>query len=202
MNEDPRFAAAAARFEAAHREDPRTVTRDGREVPWSVLYHARLAHWVERLDPGASEALRLAARCQHLRRWRLPRADHPMTPEGYKRWRAALARFHAEEAGRILGEAGYDAATIDRVGALLLKKGLRKDAEVQRFEDAICLVFLENELAEFAARHEDAKVVDILRKTWAKMSPAGHAAALELAATLPPGARRLVEEAVAAPGAR
>ena len=105
--------------------------------------------------------------------------------------------MNAERAGRILTEAGYDAATVERVGALLQKKHLRSDAEAQTLEDAACLVFLENHFAEFSKRYEPDKIIDILRKTWAKMSPNGHKAALELVGTLPGDARQLVEDALA-----
>jgi uncharacterized protein DUF4202 len=191
-----RFDAAAARFEAAHRDDPRTVTRGSVSEPWSVVYHARLASWVDRLAPDASEALRLAARCQHLRRWTIPRESFKEGAAGYKRWRTTLARQHADDAGRVLREAGYDDDVIARVRDLLVKKGLGSDPEVQRFEDAICLTFLENELQAFSAKHAEPKLVDILQKTWKKMSPAGHAAALDLVATLPPPLRALCERAL------
>jgi hypothetical protein len=192
-----RFERAVARFEADHVDDPRTVEVDGAAVAWSALYHERLAHWVERLDPGASEALRLAARCQHIRRWTIPRAQYPDGGAGYKRWRSSLARFHAERAAEILRDVGYDEATVGRVQELLQKRGLGRDPEVQRFEDAICMVFLETELAEFAAKHERAKVIDVLQKTWAKMSDAGRACARAFRPCLAPELGALVDEAVA-----
>jgi hypothetical protein len=182
---DDRFAAAAAHFEAAHAADER-----------SVVYHSRLAAWVDRLAPGASEPLRLAARCQHIERWKIPRSDYPDGLSGYKRWRTALGRFHADRAEEVLRTAGYADDVVDRVRALLVKKGLRLDPEVQLFEDAICLVFLEQELHAFAEKHDDEKLIKILQKTWKKMSPKGHAAALELAATLSARARDLVQRAV------
>jgi hypothetical protein len=191
-----RFEAAAARFDDAHRDDPRVVERDGAVVPWSVVYHERLAAWVERLAPQATEPLRLAARCQHIRRWTLPREGFEPGAAGYKRWRATLARQHADDAERVLAEVGYDGAVIARVRDLLLKKGLGRDDEVKVFEDAICMTFLENELASFSAKHDDAKLIDILRKTWKKMSPVGREAALELAGDLPERARALLQRAV------
>jgi hypothetical protein len=187
-----RFAAALARFARAHAEDPRgAVSRD---------YHARLGAWVERLaapaEPG--EALQLAAACQHIRRWTIPRDRFPEGVAGYKRWRSELARFHAGEAAAILAEVGYDEAAIARVRSLLLKKDLKGDAEVQLFEDAICLTFLEGELEAFAVKHDDAKLTGILQKTWAKMSPAGQRAALALVGSLPAELQALVARAVVA----
>ncbi len=189
-----RLERAVAAAERAHREDPRIV--DGARETHSTWYHRRLAHWLARLEPRPSEALLLAAACQHIRRWTVPRASFPAGLSGYKRWRSELARFHAAEAEAILRGAGYDDELVARVRALLLKKGLGADPEVQLFEDAICLTFLENELAEFAAKHDDDKLEGILHKTWAKMSPAGRRAALDLAAGLPERLRSLVRRAV------
>jgi hypothetical protein len=183
-----RFAAAAAAFEAVHREDP---------AGQAVAYHAAMATWVDRLRPDASEALRLAARCQHLRRWALPRGDFPAGRAGYKKWRATLAMRHAEEAAAILRGVGYDHATAERVSKLLRKQGLRRDAEVQCLEDAACLVFLQQQLASFARVHPTDKVVDILQKTWTKMSDAGHAEALALLPALPPDVAAIVQRALA-----
>ncbi len=187
------FERAAARFRRAHEEDPRTLAGER----WSVRYHRRLADWVLVLDPEASEALRLASQCQHIRRWTRPRGDYPTGRGGYKRWRSELARFHGDEAEVILRDAGYGDDVIERVRELLVKKGLKTDPEVQLFEDAICLTFLENEYEAFATKHDEDKLVTILRKTYQKMSPRGRAAALELAGQLSDDARALVERAVA-----
>jgi hypothetical protein len=196
---DARFEAALARFEAMHREDPRSIAVNGESVPWSVHYHRRLRHWVEHFSPDASEALQLAAACQHIRRWEIPRGEYGPGRREYRRWRSDLAKRHAEIARGVLAEVGYDEATIARVEALLKKLGLSRDPEVQLFEDAICMVFFENEYAELARKHEDAKLLEILSRTWAKMSERGRAAALELAAGLPERERRLIDEAVALP---
>ncbi len=195
--DDSRFQLAVARFQEAHCEDPATVEAEDGTVPWSVHYHRRLVAWVRRLEPEASEALVLAAHCQHIRRWTIPRDRYPMGRAGYKQWRKTLARYHAQEAGRILGEAGYDEITIGQVQSLLRKLRLKLDRESQLLEDAVCLVFLENEFEAFSRMHDDAKLADILRKTWRKMSPLGHDAALMVAATLPERLQTLVRNAVA-----
>ncbi|MCG8557118.1 MAG: DUF4202 domain-containing protein, partial [Proteobacteria bacterium] len=196
-NPSQRFQDALDRFDQAHREDPKTVVARGAEVQWSLLYHRRLSHWVGALDGQASEALRLAARCQHLRRWTIPRSDFPEGVTGYKRWRNRLAQFHADAAAAVLQDVGYEEAVIARVRDLLIKKSLKRDPEVQLFEDAICLTFLENEFASFAAKHDEDKLVNIVRKTWRKMSATGHRKALELAAQLPEPQRNLIEKALA-----
>jgi hypothetical protein len=197
---DPRERAALARFEAAHREDPRSVVVNGVATPWSVHYHARLAHWVTTFDPNASPALRLAAACQHIRRWEVPRTSYDEGRRGYRQWRTDLAEQHARTAREVLSDVGWDEATIARVETLIRKVGLARDPEVRLFEDAICMVFFELEYADLASKHEDDKLVDILRRTWAKMSPQGHAAALSLAAGMAERERRLIERATSSAG--
>jgi hypothetical protein len=188
--------AAAEQFEAAHQEDRRRVAVGVREVSWSVHYHRRLLHWVLHFEPAASVPLRLAAQCQHIRRWTIPRGSYDEGRRGYRRWRSDLAIFHAEEAGRMLREIGYDEETVERVGSFLRKVGLKRDPEVQSFEDAICMVFFETEFADFSRKHGEEKMVDIIQRTWMKMSEEGHRAALELAATLPEEGRSLLERAL------
>jgi len=196
--ETARLETAFRLFDEAHREDPRTIVVEGREVPWSLYYHRRMSHWLNRLEPQAGEPLKLAARCQHLRRWTIPRTDYPEGRAGYRKWREDLARFHADEAGQTLRRCDYDETVIERVGDLLLKKNLKTDPEAQTLEDVICLVFLENEFTEFSRKHAEEKLLMILRKTWAKMSPRGHREALRLVECLPEEAGRLLNKALEA----
>jgi hypothetical protein len=196
MIPDPaRFDEAIARFDAAHAEDPEREFSGGAEHPKELLYARRMSAWLGSLAPDASEPLRLAVRCQHIRRWSIPRSAYPMNVEGYRKWRADEARSHAETAGRILEEIGYDEATVRRVQALVRKEKLKQDPEAQLLEDVTCLVFLENHFAEFAQKHDEETLVRILRKTWKKMSARGHAAALGL--KLPSRLRAMVDRAVA-----
>jgi hypothetical protein len=190
-----RFKKAIQSFDAANAEDPNLERVDGVSYPKELLYAQRMTTWLERFAPDASEALRLAARCQHIRRWVMPRSHYPMDRRGYLQWRTALAKFHAETAADILRGVGYEEAFIARVRSLIRKEGLKRDMEVQCLEDVICLVFLESYCADFATSHDVAKILPIIRKTWEKMSPAGR----EVAGTLdlPPEVRRLVEAALA-----
>jgi hypothetical protein len=192
-----RFAAAIAAVDALNAEDPTPETGEGKPAPAALMYGRRMSGWLLRLAPEASEPLRLAARAQHIARWRIPRADYPKGREGYLRWRQDLGRFHAETAGGILAEAGYGPDVISRVRDLLQKKRLKRDPEAQTLEDAACLVFLEHHFAEFSRKHDDAKIVDIVRKTLRKMSDQGRALAASLVAGLPADRRALVERAVA-----
>ncbi|HVN34887.1 MAG TPA: DUF4202 domain-containing protein [Casimicrobiaceae bacterium] len=181
MNTSARYAAAIGRFDAANAEDPGRDLLDGRERPKALVYAERLTAMLARFAPDASEALRLAARCQHLQRWKIPRADYPTTRAGYHQWRNRLRDFHAERAGAILSDVGYDDATIARVASLVRKEALKADGEAQALEDVVALVFVESYLAEFVAQHGDydeAKLADILTKTARKMSARGREAAL------------------------
>lgn len=176
----PRLQAGLEAFDRANAADPNLEIVDGQEVPKELIYGRRMSEWLARLCPEASEALTLAARCQHLERWVTPRSRYPEGRAGYLAWRRDLKRYHAERAGEILEEIGYPDDVIARVQALVRKERLKRDPEAQVLEDVVCVVFLAHYLADFAAKHEPDKVVEILRKTWAKMSPLGRRAALAL----------------------
>jgi hypothetical protein len=191
-----RLQVAFAAFDEVNGADPNRVRDEDREWPKELLYARQMTRWLDRFAPDASEALRLAARCQHIRRWDIPRDAYPRNRVGYLRWRTELKHMHARIAADILAAVGYDEDTIARVQSLLKKERLKSDDEAQTLEDVVCLVFLENWFAEFSKQHEPDKVVDIVAKTWKKMSPAGHRAALALAGDLPDDARALVERAV------
>ncbi len=191
------FDDAINGIDAANGADPNHETFEGRAWPKELLYGQRMTAWLDRLAPNASEALRLAARAQHIERWHIPRSDFDLGKKGYHLWRTTLYRYHAERAALILAAAGYDAPTIARVGQLLQKKHLRSDPEAQTLEDTACLVFLENYFADFSQKYDDAKIVDIVQKTWAKMSDNGHKAALDLAGQLPQRELKLVQAALA-----
>lgn len=171
-----KFEVAVVRFNEENGRDPNKENGQPREL----LYAQRLTDWVLRLCPGASEPLRLAARSQHLCRWEIPRANYPMTRPGYLKWRTDLKKFHAQRAGEILRETGYDDDTIQRVQDLNLKKNFPADSECRVLEDALCLVFLQFQLADFAAKTDDEKVINALKKSWEKMTEAGRAEALKL----------------------
>jgi hypothetical protein len=185
-------------IEAANSLDPNREILDGVELPREVAYGRRMARWVERLDPDASEPLRLAAVCQHLRRWEIPRSSYPAGRAGYLRWRRRMGEYHAERAAEILRRAGYGEETIARVGSLVRKEGLRTDPETRTLEDAACLVFLEGYFADFARRQEQEKLDEIVRRVWRKMSERARAEALRL--PMPEEARAVIERALAAGG--
>ncbi|APA64234.1 DUF4202 domain-containing protein [Maribacter sp. 1_2014MBL_MicDiv] len=171
---------AFQQFDEANKQDPNTEVFEGATYPKEVLYGIRMTERLNAFDPNASEALRLTARCQHICRWEIPRESYEMNREGYLRWRQELKKFHATKAASILEDIGYDKETIDNVKFLLQKKQLKKNEETQTLEDVICLVFLEFYFEPFAHKHPEDKTIDILQKTWRKMSTKGQEAALEL----------------------
>jgi len=189
-----RYLLALSRIDAANADDPNVELVDGVRRPKELVYGERMSEWLERLRPDASEALRLAVRAQHIRRWEIPRDRYPQDRAGYKRWRTDLAKFHAETAAAILRQCGYDDDTIARVQSLLRKEQLKRDPDAQTLEDVACLVFLRYYFAPFAEQHDDDKLVTIVRKTWNKMSAQGHEAALRLPLT--PRLRQVVERAL------
>ncbi len=174
------FEPAIAQFDAYNSKDPHTETFDGHTYPKELLYGKRMSERLDTFAPGSPEYLRLAARCQHIGRWEIPRESYPIDRKGYLQWRNVLKTHHAKIAEQILGDCGYDPGTIDKVKFLLLKKELNRDPDTQVLEDVICLVFIQFYLDEFAGRHEDDKVVEILRKTLKKMSARGISEAVKI----------------------
>lgn len=188
------FARARELIDQAHAADPARAA-DGR--PAELVYAERMEAWVIKIVPNASPLLRLAARCQHLERWSVPRATFPEGKVGYLNWRRSLYTKQSERARALLLQAGVAAADAAEVATWVSKTGLKTNVGTQALEDAACLVFLENEISAFAAQHADyprEKFIDILRKTWRKMSPVAQQTALQL--ELPTAIRELVQAAL------
>lgn len=195
-----RFDAAIAAIDRANADDPNTIVVGGEERPKELTHAEMVTEWVGHLVDDPSEELLLAARAHHLRRWTVPRSSYPEGRAGYLKWRRDLHKQHADDAGRILADAGYPAPTIERVQAIVQKKGLAQgDPEVQVLEDALCLVFIETQFREIADRLEDQygdeeKMVEVVHKTLKKMSDSGRACALRI--DLDPRDRDIVGRAV------
>lgn len=175
-----RFETAIALIDKKNAEDVNRYSVSGMEYPKELLYSQRMSRTLLQFDPNASKALQIAARAQHICRWKSARNEYPMDRVGYLKWREDLKQMHAKLTGEILKQVGFDDEFIDRVKAIVLKKFIKKNKESQTIEDVICLVFLDFYFDEFAAKHSDEKIIDILQKTWKKMSDEGHAAALKI----------------------
>jgi hypothetical protein len=196
MNSD-RFKQVIAEIDAANALDPHQQLSDSAaDRPAALVYGERMSTVLERLYPDASELLKLAARAQHIQRWTIPRSNYPMDRPGYLQWRNHLKRLHADLAGDIMGRCGYSAAEIARVQSLLRKENFKRDPEGQALEDSACIVFLDYYADEFAAKHDDGKMITILKKTWIKMSDTGRQAAMAL--SLSEKLRGLIGSALAA----
>ncbi|MXZ52564.1 MAG: DUF4202 domain-containing protein [Acidimicrobiaceae bacterium] len=194
MSDSGGIAESRAAIDAANAADPRSHDSE----PLALTQGRRAEEWVVRLDPAASDALRLAARAHHLRRWALPRADYPEGRTGYLRWRRAQRERHARDLAAILDEARVDGSVAARATQIVTKRGLGSDPEVQTFEDAVSLTFLETELGSVLDRlDDDTKAADIVAKTLAKMSAAGREQAAAVAVTLDEHSRRVFTEASA-----
>jgi len=182
------YEAACAAIDHANAEDPKG---------YEVVYSQRMVDWAKKLAPQASEELLLAVRAQHVRRWTVPRASYPEGRNGYLKWREGLKKFHADTLAAIMKDVGYSAESIAKARSLLVRKNLADDAEGQTLEDAACLVFLQFEFAEFSGKTEPAKMVEILRKSWGKMSASAREQALRL--PLGPAELDLVKRALEKP---
>ncbi|MEJ1973494.1 MAG: DUF4202 domain-containing protein [Lacunisphaera sp.] len=188
------YAQARTLIDAAHAADPKRTT-DGRAA--ELAYADRMETWVDRAAAEPTPLLRLAARCQHLERWSVPRTSFPDGKVGYLKWRQSLYRKQADRAQELLLQASVPAAEAAEAATWISKSAMKTNPGTQALEDAACLVFLENEIEAFAAQHADyprEKFVDIIRKTWKKMSPRGQALAGTIA--LPPAIGALVQEAI------
>jgi len=175
-----RFETAIALIDKANSEDINTYEVSGINYPKELLYSQRMTRKLLQFEPNASKALQIAARAQHICRWKIARDEYPMDRLGYLKWRETLKRMHGALTTDILKQVGYDDQFTDRVKAIILKKLIKKNEESQSLEDTICLVFLDYYFEEFATKHNEEKIIDILKKTWIKMSDKGHEAALKL----------------------
>ncbi|MFI0472991.1 DUF4202 domain-containing protein [Halomonas sp. HMF6819] len=182
-------------IDALHGEDPRHVDIPGGEtMPQELAYAQRMTHWLFALESAPDEYLQLAVRAQHLQRWKVPRSDYPEGRVGYLTWRRDQGLRAGETVAELMQKAGYKGEESQRVAAMIAKKGLGRDANVQTLEDCACLVFLENHFAAFATKIEHDHLVRIVQKTWRKMSEQAHALALALPMT--PASAAIVEEAL------
>ncbi len=171
-----RLAAAAAAIDVANEQDPTRVTVRGESLPLALVHGRLAAEWVADLHPDADESWSVAARAHHLRRWEVPRTDYETGRAGYLRWKRDQRQRHARDVATLLGPLGYDGAEIERIKALVRRDQLATDPGAQAVEDAACLVFIETQLAEVATKLDRDHLVEVIRKTARKMSPAALAA--------------------------
>lgn len=174
------YEKALASIDAAHALDSKKIQVDGKEIPYELHYAQKMSHYLSLRSPTASDPLKLAIRSQHFRRWEVPRDSYPMTRPGYHAWRTYLKKRQAQLASQICLDCGYGEEDAERVASLVRKEDLKSDGETQVLEDVACLVFLDDQFAEFEKEHDEEKIIKILQKTWGKMSGEGHRLAMEI----------------------
>jgi len=194
------FDKSMALIDAANSEDPNQEAADGKDWPKELLYSHRMTDMLLRYTPDADDAMQLAIHAQHIQRWRSPRDAYPMDRIGYLQWRKDLYKFHAQTAADLLVQAGYGEDVIDRVKQAVAKKGIKDNPDTQLLEDVTDLVFIEHYMLGFVSRHPDydeEKWLDIIRKTWKKMSGRAQQFALSGSIKLPEPLIPLIQKAVA-----
>lgn len=199
MSSKEKYAKAVALIDAANSEDPNQEIADGKSWPKELLYAHRMSEMLARYAPDADDAQQLAIRSQHIQRWKSARSDYPQGRQGYLQWRTGLYKFHAETAGALLSEAGYDEAFVERVKQAVGKRALKVNKDTQLLEDVTDLVFIEHYMLAFAEKHpeyDEAKWLDIIRKTWKKMSENAREFALSGSIRLPEPLVPLIQKAV------
>ena len=189
-----RFQSTIQKIDQENSQDPNLEIFEGKSYPKELLYAKRMTEWLAKIAPDASEELQLAARSQHICRWAIPRNSYEMNKKGYFLWRTQLKTFHAQKTGEIMLQSGYSEEQIKRTQSLILKEKIKQDKESQILEDVVCLVFLENYFHSFSQKHSPQKVIEIIKKTWRKMSNKAHLEALKL--QLNPEAQDLISQAI------
>jgi hypothetical protein len=182
------YEKAVTLIDAANSEDPNVEMADGKEWPKELLYSHRMAEMLERFMPDADDVIKLGIRGQHIQRWKSPRDAYPMDRAGYHQWRTNLYKYHAETTASLMAEAGYDDEALERVKKAVGKRALKVNKDTQLLEDIAGLVFIEYYMLAFAEKHpeyDEPKWIDIIQKTWKKMSEAAHDFALSGKITLP-----------------
>jgi len=201
MSELTKLEQVIAFIDKANTEDPNQVIDEkGKPWPKESLYAHRMTEMLNRYAPDADDVAHISVRGQHVQRWKSPRDDYPMNRQGYLKWRTDLYKFHANTTVGFMQEAGYDQQSMDRVAKAVGKRALKINADTQLLEDVIDLVFIEHYMTEFVEKHpeyDEDKWIDIIRKTWKKMSAQAHEFALAGNIKLPEHLAPLILKAVA-----
>jgi len=182
-------------IDAVNLEDPNKIMVNGQAQAKELVYGHQMSECLNQYWPDADELLQIAVRAQHIKRWHLKRAEFDAGRAGYLKWRKELGKFHAELTAQLMQENGYSPDEAEQAAAIIRKEKIKSNASSQTLEDVACLVFLQHYFDDFAAKYEEAKIIDIVQKTWKKMSEQGHEIALSL--TLPPHLAELVTKALA-----
>ena len=198
------FDKAITLYNIANSKDPNMVKDDsGNDLPKELLYSQRMLDMINRYLPKADEVAKLSVAAQHIQRWTSPRSDYPMNRKGYHLWRTRLYGYHAETAAKILEEVGYDEETISRVKLAIGKKDLKNNKDTQILEDVAALTFIEHYMTamyENFPQYDEEKWIDIIIRTWKKMSADAQAFALSGNVKLPADLVPVIQKAIAKAG--
>ncbi len=175
-----RYQKLISEIDRLNSQDPNKVQINGTKIGKELLYSHRMLARLLSMAPDAPETLKIAVYGQHITRWKIPRKSFPENRSGYLQWRKALANYHAQNLSTLMLDAGYSEREAEQVCRLVTKKDLARDFHTQTLEDVACLVFLEYYLAPMQEKHSQEKLIQVLRKTWRKMSDRGQKLALEL----------------------
>lgn len=200
MSEQALYEKAVELIDAANSADPNTVNVDGKDWPKELVYSHRMSDMLDRFRPNADAAQKLAIRAQHIERWKSPRENYSMDRIGYLQWRKDLYKIQANTASKLVADAGFGDEVVNRVNEAVAKKRIKENPDTQLLEDVTDLVFIEHYMLEFAGKHpeyDEAKWIDIIQKTWKKMSPEAQQFALDGKITLPEPLVPLIQKAVA-----
>ena len=195
------YEQAVNLIDSANSADPNIEQSQGKEWPKELLYGMRMSNMLERYKSDADVVIKLAIRGQHIQRWLSPRSAYPMDKKGYHKWRSELYTFHADKVANIMLQVGFSEQDIKRAKNAVAKVGIKSNPDTQLLEDVVALVFIEHYLLDFAAKHTDyteQKWIDIIRKTWAKMSDDAHEFVLAGKISLPESLSPLILKAVQA----
>lgn len=202
MSDTQQLECSLAGIDAANRQDPNVEVVDSQTLPREYAYSLHMTRWLLVLEAEPSDRMQIACRAQHIERWTRPRGDYPEGRKGYYQWRQDCGTFHGERAAQIMAGCGYPDEECQRVATILTKRELRSDPDTQLLEDVACMVFLERYFADFYEEKPDydkEKWLRIVRRTWGKMSPRAHEAALKLAGGMPAHLQALLQEALSKP---
>ncbi|MEE9327061.1 MAG: DUF4202 domain-containing protein [Cocleimonas sp.] len=194
------FDKAIELYDTANKKDPNLDTVDGKEISKELIYSQRMLDMINRFKPDADDVAKLSVAAQHIERWKSPRSDYPMNRKGYHLWRTKLYKFHADTAAEILEEVGYDSETIERVKLAIGKKNLKTNVDTQILEDIAALTFIEHYMMAMYInfpQYDEEKWIDIIIRTWKKMSPDAQEFALSGSVKLPEDLVPVIQKAIA-----
>jgi len=193
------YSEALALIDAANSADPNQVECNGKTWPKELLYSERMSDMLNRFKPDADDTQKLAIRAQHIERWKSPRNAYPMDRMGYLKWRKDLYKIQANTAAELLQQAGYGDEEVERLRNAVAKKNIKGNLDTQLLEDVTDLCFLEHYILDFVNKHpeySEEKWIEIILKTWRKMSDQAHEFVLAGKVKLPESLTPLILKAV------